>query len=590
MKRISKLTTILCVCSLSIILNACKANVDLGNIDMTTSVETSLSLPLGSIYLKLGDFLGDSTIQGVSVDENGQYLYADTMQFSHTIELVDINEYTKPISYSLDFAEQIAADYPEFNNVAIPAGKKISLDFPIHISLDKMNEQADEMRLDSLVINMARFFATIQTEDLNLAVSDIQRIELEVKNGFSSASGNIVRLPLNQYGWGQDMPIELRDVHIVLMKDPKQEPSMNNLLDSLYLNVHIQIQTSQQVQIQSTSSFSFTLALDNLAPDAIFGYIKMPSLLQDSVIDYPIEKFWAGWKAFDGTILPVSKPSLLFTIEHGFSVPLAATVNALNVSNKDGEYRHATFNGSKSKIFTIPSKIAMDAPYDATIIDSIRIDYTAENGNIDELLTIHPDNVSYNYAIGIDTSSTQKQFRITNNPNLNMSLGIHIPFEFNSNVYFAYCDTMRDINLTAFQLDSLLAEVEFIEDIEKAELKLYLTIENWIPFNIEAVVTFFDEEGEKIQISSMEEDHLDLMLSQPKTITNGLVSEPSTNQIILNVTKDDFEKIASTDYIVIQAKLKDNDTMVKLTPQAAVVIKAGITADVKAIIDVNGML
>jgi hypothetical protein len=88
----------------------------------------------------------------------------------------------------------------------------------------------------------------------------------------------------------------------------------------------------------------------------------------------------------------------------------------------------------------------------------------------------------------------------------------------------------------------------------------------------------------------MENDYIDLVLTQPNTIINGLVSEPSTNQIILNVTKQDFEKIASTDHIVLKAKLKDNNTVVKLSPEAAVVIKAGVTADIKAIIDVNGML
>ena len=103
--------------------------------------------------------------------------------------------------------------------------------------------------------------------------------------------------------------------------------------------------------------------------------------------------------------MPLNKPSILFTIEHGLSIPLAATVNALNVSSKEGEYRHATFDGEKSKTFLFPSKIAMDAPYNATTIDSILLDYKESNGNIDELLTIHPDKVSYDYQVGIDSTS-----------------------------------------------------------------------------------------------------------------------------------------------------------------------------------------
>ena len=102
-------------------------------------------------------------------------------------------------------------------------------------------------------------------------------------------------------------------------------------------------------------------------------------------------------------------------------------------------------------------------------------------------------------------------------------------------------------------------------------------------------VTFKDRDGNNVTISSMTNDRMELMLQQPESIVDGLVSKPSTNQIILNVTTEDFEKIASIDHIELQAKLKDNNTVVKLTPDAAVIIKAGVTADVKAIINVDNI-
>ena len=592
MKRtITTHVSALLVLCLSIVLHSCKADVNLNDIDMSATVETSLSLPLGSISLKLGDFLGDSTIQGVYVDETGQYIYSYTTQFSHDLStLINLDDLKKTGEYTFNFAKEVFANYPEYQNYIIPAGQILDFSFPIVITLNDLNENLDKQRLDSIVVDLFRFYTRISPIDLNLSNKDIQKIDIEILNGFSSAKGNTISAPIAQYGLGQDMPIEMEDVHIVLMKDPHAAPSSSNILDSIKLNVNMQIKTSQELQLQTTSALQLGIRVDELNFDAIFGYVHMPNLLQDSIIDYPIEKFWDGWKAFDGTILPLNKPSILFTIEHGFSIPLAATVNALNVSSKEGEYRHATFDGEKSKTFLFPSKIAMDAPYNATTIDSILLDYKESNGNIDELLTIHPDKVSYDYQVGIDSTSPQQQYRITNTTNLEMALNIHIPFEFKNNVHFAYTDTIHDVNLTAFQLDSLLAEAEFIQDIEKAELKLYLTIENWIPFNIEALVSFLTADGTPVQLSSMETDKLELKLSQPEAIVDGFATKPSTNQIILNVTKDDFEKIASVKNIELQAKLKDNDTVVKLTPEAAVIIKAGVTADVKAIVDVNGMM
>jgi hypothetical protein len=558
---------------------------------MSATVETSLSLPLGSISLKLGDFLGDSTIQGVYVDEKGQYIYSYTTQFSHDLStLINLDDLKTTGEYTFNFAKEVSTNYPEYQNCIIPAGQILDFSFPIVITLDNMNENLDKQRLDSIVVDLFRFYTRISPIDFNLSNKDIQKIDIEILNGFSSAKGNTISAPIAQYGLGQEMPIEMEDVHIVLMKDPHATPSPSNVLDSIKLNVNIQIKTSQELHLQTTSALKLGIRVDELNFDAIFGYVHMPNLLQDSIIDYPIEKFWDGWKAFDGTILPLNKPSILFTIEHGFSIPLAATVNALNVSSKEGEYRHATFDGEKSKTFLFPSKITMDAPYNATTIDSILLDYKESNGNIDELLTIHPDKVSYDYQVGIDSTSPQQQYRITNTTNLEMALNIHIPFEFKNNVHFAYTDTIRDVNLTAFQLDSLLAEAEFVQDIEKAELKLYLTIENWIPFNIESQVEFYTKDDELIQLSSMEDDHINLTLQQPMDIVDGIVTKPSTNQIVFKVNQSDFENIASTEYIVLKALLKDNNTIVKITPESAVNIKAGITADIKATINANDML
>lgn len=580
----------LCGFILSILCTCCKPKVTIGDVDLTTQVETSLSLPIGCVSLKLGDFLGESTIQGITVDGAGQYVFKDTMHFTHKLSLIDIEDYLSPAKYTLNIAEEISQAYPEFTNLEIPKGKTLKLNFPINISLDKMNANAENQRFDSVVIDFARVITSIKTENFHLTNKDIKNIELEIKNGFKCATGNKITLPFTSYGLGEEMPVDLEDVHLVFMKDPKDDPSAKNLLDSIFINVQVEIQTSQAITLQNNSLFTFTLKLDSFEYDAIFGYIKMPNLLQDSILNRSILSFWPGWKAFDGTILPITKPSILFTINHGFSVPLTATVNSLNVLSENGESRYASFNGSHSKTFTFPNKIAMDAPYNATTTDSLRIDYQEMNGNIDELFTIHPDYISYDYQIGIDSTSNQKQFRITNKTDLNMELDIHIPFEFNKNVHFSYCDTIHEVDLTTFQLDSLLMEAEFVQDVEKAEIKLYLDVENWIPFNIESQVEFYTKEDNLIQLSSMEEDHISLILQQPIEIIDGIVEKPSTNQIILAVNKSDFENIASTEYIVLKAKLKDNNTIVRLTPEAAVTIKAGITADIKAIINPNDIL
>ena len=138
MKRtITTHVSALLVLCLSIVLHSCKADVNLNDIDMSATVETSLSLPLGSISLKLGDFLGDSTIQGVYVDETGQYIYSYTTQFSHDLStLINLDDLKKTGEYTFNFAKEVFANYPEYQNYIIPAGQILDFSFPIVITLN----------------------------------------------------------------------------------------------------------------------------------------------------------------------------------------------------------------------------------------------------------------------------------------------------------------------------------------------------------------------------------------------------------------------------------------------------------------------
>ena len=69
-----------CIALGSLFLNSCiEKDVDLTNIDGTTSVQTSLALPVGSMQFKFSDFIGENAIPQLSIDDKGRYVYTDTM-------------------------------------------------------------------------------------------------------------------------------------------------------------------------------------------------------------------------------------------------------------------------------------------------------------------------------------------------------------------------------------------------------------------------------------------------------------------------------------------------------------------------------
>lgn len=584
----------ICALVLTTLLNGCKADVDLTDIDATMSVGTSLALPLGSVRAQLGDFIGENTIEGLYVDEENKYHYSHHIYFDYGVSLYEMLHDVKPVQYDLDIDEKVRQVFPEYanqSNFTIPAGSKFTLDFPINAPLEELKKEIEHYRLDSVVVDYAQFTARTTLTNIDLDWKDIKQMQLSVNNAYHSSKGNIITIPTAGYNYNDVVPFRAEDFHVVFMKDPNAAPSLENHIDSIIMNVHFDIETSRPLVISSNQRVQYELGIDTFEYKAIYGYIKEPILMQDSILDKPIEELWSDWGLLDGMVLPLRKPSISLAIEHALAVPLAVRINELSVADKNGTRKYASFDDQQSKNIYFPSKIAMNSPYSTTAIDTLLLDYTAEHGNIDELFTIHPDFVTYNLSVGIDSSSTQQQYRITNNTQLNMDLGIDIPVEFNENVHLAFSDTIHDIDLTTLQLDSLLAELEFVEKVERAELKLLLGISNWIPFNINGTFTFYNENYELVQLSSMESESLVLSIDCPTDIdsANGIVLSPKENTITLSVVKEDFNLLASVKHIVFTASLGDNEYPVALTPNAALQIYAGIDTEIKAIIDIANL-
>lgn len=592
MKHVRPRQTFLYMFALCTLLISCNSNINLNNIDTSASLSTSLALPLGSMNIKLGDFIGDSTIQGLYVDQEGKYHYSHNIPFSHSVTFDDIIDKVDPLHCKFDVKECIQASLPAYASLdefTLPSNSKFTLTLPVALSLKALKEDFNYYRLDSLAMNYANFLISISLENVDIQWKDITNMSILIKEGFSHKDGKKIRIPIEEFHFDQDIPCQINDFHVVFMKDPQDAPSMSNMLDTIHMDILFDMHTSQPLTVKSNQYIYYDITLDTFEYDAIFGYIKEPKLLSDSVIDKPLQNLWSDWNLLDGMVLPIRKPSITFTIEHGLSIPLAIDFNELSVSTIDGTRKYATFDGAESTRLAFPSKIPLNSPYTTTTTDTILLDYTDAHGNIDELFTIHPDLVSYNYNIGIDSTSTQKQYRITHNTNFYMNLGIDLPIEFNPNVQISYSDTIRDIDLTTLQLDSLLSEIEFVEDLETAELQLLLNISNWIPFNVSGSFTFYNASNQTVTLSDMDKESIELTITCP-TIVNtetGIVEAPKETNIFLRITKEDFESLASVKYIVFTAKLGDNPYPVALTPNSAIKIRAGVTTKLKAIINME---
>lgn len=585
-----------------------KADVDLSNIDMTTSVATSLSLPVGSISANFGDFIGANSVQNITIDEQGRYLFMDTLHISRSYHPIDLSEYVTSASSTWKVAdeiyqlkEQLTAIYPQLAYVdsiplpfVIPAGTTFEIEFPIDLKPSNLNVDFNYQRVDSIVVDLAQFSSLYTLNGINLKWQDITNIQIILGENFKRAKGNTFDLPREGKDFGKPMSIEVDDFHLVLMKDPTAEPSSENIVDTVSVGIRFSIQTSEPLEITKDQYIGYEFELNFIDYSAMYGYFAASSLMRDELAERPLHELWDGWQVFDNWILPVSEPSVTFVVDHTLAVPMIVNLRHLYTQSKEGERRDATFdesNTQRSKHIHLPAQIAVTDPLNKHAYDTILLDYTAENGNIDTLLTIPPHSISYAFDVEADTTTDMKQFRITDNTNINLDAILHIPFAFNDSVHITYSDTIYDVDLTQLQLDSLLQQAALIDTLEDSELQLYVVVENSIPFAISADFTFYNAHNEVVQLSTMDEPSFKIAIDNPNAVTDGIATESSRNHLaLIRIKQEDFDTLASITHIVFDATLGDNYDSVKLTPDAAIRLQLGVTANIKAIIDLNEIL
>ena len=607
------------ICSTFLIcsLTSCnlRADVDLSDVDMTTAVGAHLSLPLGSVSAKFGDFLGTNSFEQISIDEQGRYLFSDTISVSRSYHPINLADYVSKTSatwnisdelyqlgekledilndHDLGFDIDIDLDmwFELFDHITIPGGATFELEFPVTLDLRKLNIDYSYQRVDSLIVDSALFTSRYTFHNIDFDWSCIKNIQLILNENFRREEGDTLDLLQPGKNFGEAMPIEVSKFHLILMEDPNGESNGDNIVETIDLKIRFKIENTSPLVIYKDSYIRYDFELSFIDYSAMFGFFAASDLMRDEFINQPIHEVWSGWNLFQGWILPVSEPSVKFIVDHTLAVPMIVNLQSISAQSENEEIRYATFDDSKSlrsKSIHWPMQIAVTDPLDKHAFDTILLDYTPSNGNIDTLLTIHPYSVSYLFSVSTDSTSDVKQFRITDNTNINLDAILHIPFAFHDSVHITYSDTLRNINLTQIQLDSMLQEIELIDSIEEAELQLYVTIENGIPFDIEGEFTLIDTMNNVVQLSTMEEPSFKIAIDYPYEISNNVASIPSINHMpVLKIRKEDFAKLSSVKHIFFHATLGNNYHSVNLTPDATMRIAIGLTADFDAIVDLK---
>lgn len=587
MKQLFTQLTWVVALSLAVLVQSCDAGVDLGNIDKHTGVKASLALPIGSVRVELGDVLGDSLIPNIGI-EDGCYVYRDTFDAIRPFHPVDLSSYISDSESNMNVREHMVNQNPSLAllpEITVPADTSFYVDFIMPFKFNGINKYMDDQRVDSAIISQAHFTSVISAKNLDMSWDEIERVQIILNPKNFRRDVMTMDVPISGYGFNRRIPVDVYDFHLILMEDVNEEPSATNIIDSTYFTMRFYFKTKKAHTISDKSAIIYNMEINFIEYEALFGYFKASNKMRDTRENVPFTDFWSGWDALDGFILPVREPSVFIGIEHTMAIPLLVDLHGISVKSKNGDVKDVSFNGEKSKQIHLPPQIKVTDPLDYRAHDTIKLGYSPEDGNLADVMTIHPDFLTYSYNVDADTNYTaMKQYRIVDHSDIDLSIGVNIPFKFNPGTYLHYADTITDISINRWSLDSLVANIDLIDTINHAQATLFLTIENSIPFAVTGAFHFLDSTGTSIPFEGVDS----IALSYP-TIEDYVTTTPGTYSMEIAVDREDLHKLADIKAISYRVTLGENTDAVDLTTGAALKIYIGVKADVDAVLDLDAL-
>ena len=551
---------------------ACDPKIDFDNIDPSVKAEMGIALPVGEFGITLGDLI--PTNEGVlSVNEQGVYQLSAGFDFSQTIDDIDVSQYAATTEKTLFISESL-------NNLPAIAGPlTLPLEFELKMGMDGVNQTLQDERIDSMRLTSATLIANID-QNFGLSANHIQKAELILSDDFHRAAGNTIDLPFTSFNTPTNITLDNFSINFV--KDPTLPASDDNVKDTITLTLRLTLNLAagEMITLNTNSKFTVNVTVRINDYEAVYG--RLVSNTEVGIQDcLELSEMWEGFSNLQNFHLNLYDPTISFDLTTSIGTPIRFHLTEFKSENQDGtDVRYAQFNGSNEYEVSLPNYVKVTDSYDQTATNTIV--FNRENGNIGRLFEISPYRFCYNLGFIPEARNGSDQQRIVKGRNFfQATVKMTLPFAFDEGVSLEYKDTIP-VDFSAVNLDSLLEEVEFIDNVEIRQLHLVLGLQNTLPFDVDASFAFLNANQQDLDIRPTEDGAIHI--AGPKEYgSNGPIPGVGNTELVVN--DEMVDKLKDVRYLVFNISAKDpqsNLYPLTLEPENGLKIKIALTADVAA--------
>ena len=615
------------------ILAGCQSkDVDLDNIDLSAETQFGMALPIGTINLAVGDFLsgnGNLYVDSLPGEKKGVLTYKIDTTIARYYHQVDLKQHISSKTLKLSIYDRLreeVQEYPDLmqyllsDNKVTGNGTSITLDFPITIKLSGINEPYSVLgeRLDSALIELASFTSRIETNHLPLRWEWIDRVSIDLGPQVTRPAGNLMTVydknrdtDPDIYNYGKEVPMSVDNFSIVMMKDRNPKGGwaayQYNVVDTCLFHIYFTFTIPNGVEliIPTDAEFEYTLGVQFIDFKAIWGMFRPSSdMHKEEVID--LVESWGALEFLKRSRIPFSDP----IVDVNISTEVAGALyidSAYIFTETEGVRKYAMFKEGQTTrtiYFDDGQYLPLDSkPGEEAKNMNLRFDKTEEGGQIHRLFGSIPQNLGYRFSVKFNEQKTP-QIRVTNNTAVKLKTQATLPLMFGDSLYIEYSDTILDVNLSQYSIDSLLRDVKVVKSVDVNELNLILKAENEIPVRLKAYMRCLDAKGKVIPDPTDESKPLllfeqdTIMIDAPTYADNGGWHKTAngTTTITAHLTQEKLDMLPSVKGIIYTVVI-DNESLqeaynnglsnVKIKNTDRLKLTIGLSADVKAALDFN---
>lgn len=496
---------------------SCHSDIDFNNVDTTSEIEMGLALPVGSINATIKDFIGNVPNLFLMGEEDGAInrgviVWRDTFESTKSFHHIDMELHTAHVrGVQMNVYDQLPASSQHGNYRRLEGQREFVFDLPI--SLDEFNNDETYERFDSILFNSAKFRSILRQSNLDGRIWNwITKVELDLgPQGRRAGSTRFLVSNNIQEGSPVENSLDNFSLNFMIKKDlnPKtqQEEYHNNVVDNVVLKAHIfvNVPSGNYMDVPQDGAFQYELQFKDLDFAAAWGYFYPTKDMRETHTEH-ISENWGDLAFLKTAKTPFARPEIFVDIKTQLAGYLVGNGDYLNAEAlSDGTIQYASFlrDGSVHHNFitNVPEENFLD-PYTSpigAITDKAQLHFSwlPEEGHLDSMFLKMPRNISYKYSVDFDWNKTP-QARITKNDSITAYADCKLPLIFDEGLFVNYTDTIRDISIGQFSIDSLVKDVEVIDEMKATDLKLVLKAQNNIQFCVRIAFRCLDKNNQII--------------------------------------------------------------------------------------------